>query len=151
MHDFRISDFTNAVNGRIDNKTWCKCEYCAPMETSIGVCCLEIPEICKPRFSSASGLNVCRSDPYFVIWFSRKKTSLVLWFQPSVDPWQIRIKVSLHFTLLLKQIFFFIRNVFCESIFSRASDWIHGVRNYWKHILSSKSPEVAIHRCSRTS
>ena len=26
---------TNGVNGRIGNKTWCKCECCAPMETSI--------------------------------------------------------------------------------------------------------------------
>ena len=58
---------TNGVNGRIGNKTWCKCLCCAPMETSIGDCCLEIPEICKPRFSSTSCLNSCRSDPYFVI------------------------------------------------------------------------------------
>ena len=26
---------TNGVNGRIGNKTWCKYECCAPMETSI--------------------------------------------------------------------------------------------------------------------
>ena len=59
---------TNGVNGRIGNKTWCKCECCAPMETSIeGVCCLEIPEICKRRFLSISCLNVCRSDPHFVL------------------------------------------------------------------------------------
>ena len=59
---------TNGVNGRTGNKTWCKCERCAPMETSIEcVCCLEIPGICKPSFSSISCLNVCRSDPYFVI------------------------------------------------------------------------------------
>ena len=38
---------TNGVNGRIFYKTWCKCECCAPMETSTeGVCCPEIPEIC---------------------------------------------------------------------------------------------------------
>ena len=43
---------TNDVDGRIGNKTWCKCECCAPVETSIeSVCCLEIPEVCKPRFS----------------------------------------------------------------------------------------------------
>ena len=43
---------TNDVDGRIGNKTWCKCECCAPIETSIeSVCCLEIPEVCKPRFS----------------------------------------------------------------------------------------------------
>ena len=41
------------------NKTWWKCEYCVPMETSIeGVCCLEVPEICKPRFPSTSFLWV---------------------------------------------------------------------------------------------
>ena len=54
-----MSDLANNINvatkdmgGRIDNKTWCKCECCASMETSIeSVCCLEIPEISKPRFS----------------------------------------------------------------------------------------------------
>ena len=55
-------------NGKIGNKTWCKCECCALIETSIeGVCCLEIPEICTTRFSSTSFFNVCRSDPFFVI------------------------------------------------------------------------------------
>ena len=59
---------TNGVNGRIGNKTWCKCESCAPIETSIeGVCCLEIPEICKPRFSNTWCLYVCRSFPHFVL------------------------------------------------------------------------------------
>ena len=56
------------------HKTWCKYECSAPMETSIeGVCCLETPEIYKPRFSSTSCLNVCRSDPSFLIWFSRRE------------------------------------------------------------------------------
>ena len=91
---------TNCVNGRIGNKTWCKYECCAPMETSIeSVCCLEIPEICKPRFSSISWLSVRRSDLYFVIWFSRRE-NFVIWFPPNVDPWQIRIKVFYHFKLL---------------------------------------------------
>ena len=65
----------NDVNGRNwQHKTWCKCECCAPMESGKeGVCCLEILEICKLRFSSTSCLNVCRSDPYFVIWFSRRE------------------------------------------------------------------------------
>ena len=50
---------TNDVDGRIGNETWCKCECCAPMEASIeSVCCLEIPEICKPRFSGALCLYV---------------------------------------------------------------------------------------------
>ena len=57
---------TNGMNCRIDYKTWCKCECWAPMETSIEVVCwLEIPEICKPRFSSTSCLNVYRLDPDF--------------------------------------------------------------------------------------
>ena len=48
----------NGVNGRTGNT-----KPGAPMETSIeGVCCLEIPEIYKPRFSSSPSLNVCRSD-----------------------------------------------------------------------------------------
>ena len=64
---------TDAVNGRIGNKT-CKFECCALMETSIkDVSCLEIPEIYKPRFSSPSCLNVCRSDPHFVLWYSRRE------------------------------------------------------------------------------
>ena len=63
---------TNDVNGKIGNKFYCKCECCVPMETSTeGVCCLEIPEICKPRFSSTSCLYVSRSDPHFVLWYSR--------------------------------------------------------------------------------
>ena len=58
---------TNDVYGRTGCKTWCKCECCALMKTSIGVCCLEIPEICKPRFLNTLCLNVCRSDPHFVL------------------------------------------------------------------------------------
>ena len=59
---------TNGVNGRIGNKTRCKCECCDPMETSIeGVCYLEILEICMPKFSSTSCLSICRSDSHFVL------------------------------------------------------------------------------------
>ena len=59
---------TNGVNGRIGNKFWCKCECCIPMETSTeGACCLDIPEICKPRFSSTSCLYACRLDLHFVL------------------------------------------------------------------------------------
>ena len=58
---------TNDVDGRIGNKTWCKCECCVPVETSIeSVCCLEIPEICKSRFSGTLCLYVCRSDTHFI-------------------------------------------------------------------------------------
>ena len=68
---------TNGVNARIDNKTWCKCEWCAPMGTiREGVYCLEIPDICKPRFLSTSCLYVYRSDPHFVSWYSDLKKHL---------------------------------------------------------------------------
>ena len=59
---------TNGVDGRISNNTWCKCESCAPMETSIGgVCCLEKRETCRPRVSDRSCSYVCRLGPHFVL------------------------------------------------------------------------------------
>ena len=59
---------TNTMNGRIGSKSWCKCECCTLMETSIeGVSCLEMSVISKPRFLSTLCLNVCRSDPHFVL------------------------------------------------------------------------------------
>ena len=58
---------TNDVDGRTGNKTWCKCECCVPVETSIeSVCCLEIPEVCKSRFPGTLCLYVCRSDTHFI-------------------------------------------------------------------------------------
>ena len=58
---------TNSVHGELTKKR-CKCKCCGPLETSIErVSSLEIPEICKPWFSSTSCLRVCRSDPYLVI------------------------------------------------------------------------------------
>ena len=91
---------TNDVDGRIGNKTWCKCECCAPMETSIeSVCCLEIPDICKPRFSGTLCLYVCRSDPYFFHDILCEKNPLTIWFPPTFDPCQIRIKVLYWFKL----------------------------------------------------
>ena len=67
---------TNYVDGRMGNKTWCKCECCAPMETSIkSICCVEIPEICKPRVSGTLCLYVCRSDPHFISRYSKREKS----------------------------------------------------------------------------
>ena len=101
-------------------------------ETSIeGFCCLEIPKICKPRFSSTSCLNVCRSDLHFVLWCSRRENFVS--YLISTQCWSLadqnKIFLSLHtswllfsvkhFTLLLNRIFFFIRGVFCERIFSK--------------------------------
>ena len=68
---------TNDVDGRIGNKTWCKWGCCAPMETSIeSVCCLEIPEICRTRFSGTLCLYVCRSDPHFMLRYSIREKSI---------------------------------------------------------------------------
>ena len=68
---------TNDVDGRIGNETWCKCECCAPTETSIeSVCCQEIPEICKPRFSGALCLYVSRSDSHFIPRYSMREKSI---------------------------------------------------------------------------
>ena len=91
---------TNGVNGRIGNKTLWKCEYCAPMEISIeAVCCLEMADICKPIFSSTSCLNVCRSDPHFVLWYSRRENFVSYLISTNVDLWQVRIKVFFLFKL----------------------------------------------------
>ena len=37
---------TNDVDGRIGNKTWCKCECCAPMETSKESVCCQVLCVC---------------------------------------------------------------------------------------------------------
>ena len=119
------------------------------METSSkGVCCLEIPAICKPRLQSSSCLNVSRSDPHFVLWYSRWKNFLS--YLISNQCWSLanqnksflslqtsRVTFSVkHFTLLLNQIFFFIGGgpFLWEHLFQRASDWIQVVRGYWKAI-----------------
>ena len=155
---------TNGVNARIDNKTWSKCECCAPMETSIeGICCLEIPEIRKPKFSSASCLNVCGSDPHFVLWDSSRENFVS--YLISTQCWSLanqnisflslrtlRLSFSVkHFNLLLNQIFFFITNVFVRVFFQKSIRLDSGGQLLLKsNILSSESTEVAIQRCSRT-
>ena len=156
---------TNGVNG---NKTWYKCECCAPVGTSIGVSCLEITETCKRRFSSrfSSCLNICRSDPHFVLWYSRQENFII--YLISIQCWSLvnqnKSFLSLETLWLLvfcktfyfiNRIFFFIRDVFWEHIFSkehpigfRGSVVTVFLKN---NILSSDSPKVAIHRrCSRT-
>ena len=65
---------TNGVNCRIGNKTWCKCEYCTSVETSIdSVCCLKIPDICKSRFQVHHVCTIVDShffQIYIVLWYS---------------------------------------------------------------------------------
>ena len=52
-------------------KAWFKFEDWVPMVTSIGSdCCLEIPEITKPRVSGTLCLYVWRSDPHFMLRYS---------------------------------------------------------------------------------
>ena len=102
---------TNDVDGRIGNKTWCKCECCAPMETMIeSVFCLEIPETCKPRFLGTLCLYVCRSDHFIPRYSMREKSinyliSTHIWSLPNQNKSFILIQTSLyffkHFTLLI--------------------------------------------------
>ena len=132
---------TNGVNGRIVNKTWCKCEWCAPMETSTeGVCCLEITGICKRRLSSrfASCLNVCRSDSHFVLWYSRRENflsyliSIQCWSSANQDKSFLSLQTSWLMVFckpfyLINHIFFFIRDVFFVSAFFQKSIWLDSV------------------------
>ena len=132
------------------------------LETSIeGSCCLEIPVICKPRFSGTWCLNVCRSDPHFVLWYYRWENFVSYLISTqclslanqnksflSLQTWGLSFSVE-YFTLLLNQIFSLY--VFCERIFSKKLRYDSGGPLLLKsNILSSESPEVAIHRCSRT-
>ena len=154
------------MNGRIGYKTWCKCECCAPMETSIeGVCCLEIPEICKPRFSSISGSNICGLDPHFELSYSGRENVVsyliftqCCWslanqyksfaaLQTSWSSFSVK-----HFTLLMRFFFFIflIRDVFVRVFFQKSIRLdLGGPLLLKSNIFSSESPEVAIHRCSR--
>ena len=86
---------TNVVDGRTGNKTWCKCECCAPM--------VFFPQ--KFLRFACQVFQVYRVwtfvDQIRILWydFQGEKTFLVIWFLPIVDPWQIRIKVFYHFNL----------------------------------------------------
>ena len=143
---------TNDVNGRIGNKTWCKCECCAPMETSVeDVCCLEIPEICQPRFSSTLCLYVYRSDSNFVqLCFKRENfcylNSTQCWSLANQNK-SLWLSFPVIIFCLYKRCFF---GFFCENVFSREhSIRFRGLLLLKSNILSSESPEV-IHGCSRT-
>ena len=135
---------TNDVDGRIGNKTWCKCECCVPMETSIeSVCCLEIPEICKLRFSGTLSLCVCRSYPHFILRYSTLEKSVHylisthIWSLPNQNKSFISIQTLLyffkHFTLLITS-FHYKRCCFGSIFFQNSKDSIQGVRYYWKVI-----------------
>ena len=118
---------TNGVNGTISNKTWGKCECCTPMETSIeGVYCLEIPQICKSKFSSTSCLNVCRSDPHFALWSSWQENFISSMI--STKCWSFANQT---------------RSAFFQN--SIRLDW-GGPLLLKSNILSSDSLKVAIHR-----
>ena len=128
----------NGMNGRIGNTTWCKFECCAPMKTSIEcVCCPEIPEIRKPRFSSILCLHVCRSDPHFVLWYSMRENFVS--YLISTKFWTLA-NLFLH-----KRCFFFVSLFFQKSIRLDSG----GPSSLKSNILSSELPEAAIHRCSR--
>ena len=117
---------TNDMDGRTGNKTWCKCECCAPMETSVeSVCCLEIPEICKPRFSGTLCLYVCSSDPHFIPRYSMREKSINylisthIWSLPNQNKSFILIQTSSYFfkNFALPTRHFFIYDVVLEEYF----------------------------------
>ena len=101
---------TNDVDGRIGNKPWCRCESCAPMETSIeSVCCLEITEICKPRFSGTLCLYVCRSDLHYIPRCSLRAKSISylisthIWSLPNLDKWTLFYVIKELYTVFFKE------------------------------------------------
>ena len=74
-------------------------------------------------------MYVCRSDLHFMPWYSMQQNIVGYLISPTVDPWQIWIKVLYHLKLcvyyflwniLLFQShhFLFKRSFFCERIFS---------------------------------
>ena len=108
---------TNGVNGRISNEFWYKCECCVQMETSTEVvCCLEIPEICNPRFSSTLCLYVCKSDLHFVLWYSRWENFVN--YLISTHCWSVGNQ-NKSFVSLQTLSYYLIRSFFCERIFSK--------------------------------
>ena len=138
---------TNDVDGRIGNKTWCKCECCAPMETMIeSVFCLEIPETCKPRFLGTLCLYVCRSDHFIPRYSMREKSinyliSTHIWSLSNQNQSFLSIQSYSfkHFTLLITSS----RYRCCLGVivcclflffFEKSKDSIQVVRYYWKVI-----------------
>ena len=123
---------TKDVDGRIGNKTWCKCECCTPLETSIeSICCLEIPEIYKPGFLVTLCLYVCRSDPHFIPRNSTREKSINyliskhIWSLPNQNKSFVSIQTSSyffkHFTLLITASLFE-RCCFGRIVFQKSKD-----------------------------
>ena len=117
-----------------------------------------IPEICKPRFSGALCLYVCRSDPRFIPpYFMREKSisyliSPHIWSLPNQNKSFILIQTSSyhfkHFTLLITSSLY---QRFCEYFFSKEQRFNSGGLLLLKsNILLSESSEAAIRRCSKT-
>ena len=138
---------TNGVNGRIGNKSWCKCECCTctSMDTVVeGVCFLEIPEICKSIFSSTLCFYVCRSYSHFVLWYSRGKN--FVGYLNSTQFWCLAnqnksFSITSNFAIIvfcktfyyISQMFCFIRDVFLwVSFFKMVFNLIQGFCYYWK-------------------
>ena len=126
-----------------------------------GVWCLEIPEICKPRFSSTSVLNVCRSNPFFVISFCRWENFVS--YLISTQCWSLAnqnksflshqtswLSFSLKWYCLIRWDLFLYKRCFLWAYyFKRASDWIQGLRYYWKAYLiiwTARSSYSQVHK-----
>ena len=119
-------------------------ECCAPRKTSTeSVCCLEIPEICKPRFSGTLCLYICRPDLYFILRYSVREKSIS--YLISTHIWSLlnRKKIFVliqtlsyffkHFTLIITSSLYN-RCCFWSTFFQKRKDSIQGVRHYWKVI-----------------
>ena len=120
-------------------------ECCAPRKTSTeSVCCLEIPEICKPRFSGMLCLYVCISDPHFIPWCSKGEKSINyliathIWSLPNQNKSFILIQTSSYhfklFTLLITSSLYQ-RCCFVSISFQKSKDSIQGVCYYRKVIF----------------
>ena len=148
-------------------KTWCKCECCAPVKISIeSVCCLEMSEISQQRFSSTSCSNVCRLDPHFGLWYSRRENvvsyliSTQCWSLANQNKSFVVLQTSWfsfsvkHFALLMRSFSLFsLQEMFsCERIFSKEHPI--GFRRsaviIEKQYLIFRIARSNLHRCSRT-
>ena len=117
------------------------------METSIeDVCCLEIPEICKPRFSSTWCLYVCRLESHFAQLYSSRENfisylnSTQCWSLAnqnksflSLQTLQLSFSVK-YFTILIRS-FFLYKMFFLWAYFLKENiQFDSRVCYYWKAI-----------------
>ena len=151
------------MNGRSGYNTWWKCEYYALMGSSIeGGCCLEPLQICKRKLPSTLCLNVCRLDPHFVLWYSRRESfvsyliSTQCWSLANQNKSFLSLQ-TLWLSFFVKDFIFLIKSCSFSEMFFVIALFQKSMQLIWRgrlllksNILSSKSPEVPFHMFSRT-